>query len=135
MRLTNETITVYNAKLDTEYDKDVYNVSVIKGVSWYCEIVSAVDDGLKAANRFVVRIPTDADFGEKSFVSPQEYAATADVSRLFTLASGDIIVKGEVSETGLKPKDLHRQYEAFTILGVTDNRRAPKAPHWKVVGS
>ena len=135
MRLTNETITVFNAKLDTELDKDVYIPSVIKGVSWYCEIVSAVDDGLKAANKFIVRIPEDADFDEKAYVLPQDYAAANDVSGLFTLASGDIIVKGEVSETGLKPKDLHERYEAFTILGVTDNRRAPRAPHWKVVGS
>lgn len=135
MRLCNETITVFNAKLDTTLDKDVYNGSVIEGVSWFCEIVSAVDEGLKAANKFTIRIPEDADFGEKSYVSPQEYAAANNVSGLFTLANGDIIVKGAVTESGLKPKDLHERYEAFTILGVTDNRRAPKAPHWKVVGS
>lgn len=135
MRLANETITVFNAKLDTETDLDVYNATVIKGVSWYCEIVSAVDEGLKAANKFIVRIPLDADFNNKSYASPLEYADAKDVSGLFTLANGDIIVKGAVTGTGLKPKDLHDGYEAFTILGVTDNRRAPREPHWKVVGS
>lgn len=135
MRLANETITVFNAKLDTANDKDVYIPSVIEGVSWYCEIVSTVDEGLKAANKFIIRIPKDADFREKSYASPQDYATSEDVSGLFTLANGDIIVKGEVTETGLKPKDLHSRYEAFTILGVTDNRRAPREPHWKVVGA
>ena len=135
MNLCNETITVFNAKLDTEADKDVYKGTVISGVSWFCEIVSAVDGGLKAANRFIIRIPEDADFGGKDYVLPQDYASATDVTGLFTLASGDIIVKGAVTGTGLKPKDLHGQYEALTILGVTDNRRAPREPHWKVVGS
>ncbi len=135
MKLANETITVFNAKLDTTNDVDSYNASVITGASWFCEIESAVDDGLKAANKFIIRIPEDADFGGKTYTSPAEYAAAADVTSLFTLANRDIIVKGAVTTSGLKPKDLHAGYEAFTILGVTDNRRAPKEPHWKVVGS
>ena len=135
MKLCNETITVFNSKLDTATDKDVYTGTVISGASWFCEIVSTIDQGLKAANRFTVRIPEDADFGGKAYVSPLDYASSKDITGIFTLANGDIIVKGSVTATGLKPKDLHSGYEAFTILGVTDNRRAPKAPHWKVVGS
>ena len=86
MNLCNETITVFNAKLNPETGNDDYNGTVIDGVSWFCEIVSTVDQGLKAANKFTIRIPEDADFG-------------------------------------------------FTVLGVTDNRRAPNAPHWKVIGT
>lgn len=135
MKLCKETITVFNAKLDTETDKDVYHGTVINGVSWFCEIVSAVDEGLRAANKFIIRVPENADFGEKSYCSPIDYATAADVSSLFTFGHGDIIVKGAVTEEGLRPKDLRDRFEAFTILGVTDNRRAPLAPHWKVVGS
>ena len=134
MKLCNEAITVFNSRLDTETDKDVYVGTVITGASWFCEIVSTVDNGLKAANRFTIRIPVDADFSDKTYVTPQEYAVAADVSNLFTLANGDIVVRGAVSDENHRPKDLHDQYEAFTILGVTDNRRA-KGPHWKVVGS
>lgn len=133
MNLCNEIVTVFNSKFDQEADKDVYHGTVITGVSWFCEIVSTVDQGLKAANRFTVRIPEDADFGGKRYVSPAEYASTADVEELFTLANGDVIVKG-IIEGPIRPKDMHGRADALTILGVTDNRRA-RAPHWKVVGS
>ena len=135
MKLCNEAITVFNAKLDAETDKDEYIGTVIDGASWYCEIVSAVDEGLRAANKFTIRIPAAADFGGKAYTNPMAYAEADDVSELFTLANGDIIVRGAVTAEGLRPKDIHDRYEAFTILGVTDNRRAPNAPHWKVVGS
>lgn len=135
MNLCNETITVFNAKLNTTTDNDDYNGTVITGVSWFCEIVSTVNEGLKAANKFTIRIPENADFGGKAFASPLDYAAAEDVSGLFTLRNGDIIVRGAVTATGLRPATLHKDYEAFTILGVTDNRRAPHAPHWKVVGA
>lgn len=135
MNLCNETITVFNAKLNTGTDTDDYNATVISGVSWFCEIVSAVDNGLKAANKFTIRIPADADFGGKAYVSPLDYAGAQDVSGLFTLQNGDIVVKGAVTGSGLRPAQLHKLYEAFTILGVTDNRRTANAPHWKVVGA
>lgn len=182
MRLCNEAITVFNVKFNSETDKDEYYATVITGVSWFCEIVSAVDQGLKAANKFVIRIPQDADFDGKTYVDPLEYAKKTDVTGFFTLKNGDIVVHGVVTEpippapdptpdptpdpdddtddtdndTGLdngaaetdegeteepatpssyRPADLHKNFEAFTILGVTDNRRAPKSPHWKVVGA
>ena len=136
MNLCKETITVFNARLDRENGFDRYYGCVIAGVSWYSEIVANVDPaGLKAANKFTVRIPENADFGGKTYVSPLEYAEAEDASNLFTLKSGDIIVRGVVSVSDVKPADLHKRYEAFTVLGVTDNRRAPNAPHWKVVGA
>lgn len=136
MNLCNETITVFNARLDKESGFDRYYGSVINGASWYSEIVANVDSaGLKAANKFTIRIPENADFGGKIYVSPLEYAETEDASNLFTLKNGDIVVRGAVTDSGVKPADLHKLYEAFTVLGVTDNRRAPNAPHWKVVGA
>ena len=134
MILCNETITVFNPKLNTVTDTDDYNGTVITGASWFCEIVSTVDKGLKAANKFIVRIPADADFGGKAYAAPLEYAQAADVSGLFTLRNGDIVVKGAVTGTGHRAADLLKNYEAFTILGVTDDRRA-RAAHWKVVGA
>ena len=135
MNLCNETITVFNPKLNVTTDKDEYHGTVISGVSWFCEIVSTVNEGLKAANKFTIRIPEDADFGGKAYADPLGYAGAEDVSGLFTLRNGDIVARGAVTETGLRPAELHNNYEAFTILGVTDNRRAPNAPHWKVVGA
>ncbi len=134
MNLCNETITVFNSKLDTAQGKDTYNATLITGVSWFCEIVSTVDAGLKAANKFTIRIPEDADFGGKAYAAPQEYAEAADVSGLFTLRNGDIVVKGDMTGAALRPATILKMDDSFTVLGVTDNRRA-RAPHWKVVGA
>lgn len=136
MNLCNDTITVFNAKLNPDTGSDDYNATIITGVSWFCEIVSNVDNsGLKAANKFTIRIPETADFSSKAYAAPLEYANAADVSGLFTLRNGDIVVHGAVAEPSLRPAALHKKYEAFTILGVTDSRRARNAPHWKVVGA
>lgn len=136
MKLCNETITVFNAKLDETTSDDVYLKTVINGVSWFCDLASTVDSsGLKVANKFTIRIPADADFGGKSYIDPKTFAKTG-TDQNFTLQIGDIIVKGAVAEDGLRPADLQAIYpEVFTILSVTDNRRAPNAKHWKVVGA
>ena len=136
MRQCNETITVFNKRQASGTGYDVYIPTVIAGVSWFCEIASTVDvSGLRAANKFTIRIPLDADFSEKSYVTPAEYAASEDSDTIFTLGNGDIIVKVAITESGLKPADLQARYgEVVTVLGVTDNRGAKKAPHWKVVG-
>ena len=133
MELCTETITVFNARLDDEDGYDEYNPTVIRGVSWHCEIASSVDSsGLKAANKFTVRIPLDADFSNKAYANPISYAG-GDPDNLFTLKNGDIVVRGEVVES-MRPSELQKRYEAFTILGISDNRRG-HSPHWKVVGA
>lgn len=137
MRLCDQTITVFNAKLDPDTGNDVYYPTVISGVSWFQQTITTVDSsGLKAANQITVRIPDDAetDFSGKSYVTPEEYA-TADPSSVFTLRAGDLLVHAAVTER-LRPAELQQRYgEAVaTVLAVTDDRRTPHAPHWKVVG-
>jgi len=177
LNLCDETITVFNAKYDADTDKDIYYPSVIVGVSWFCEIASTVDDGLKAADKYTIRIPIDADFCGKEYVDPLVWASlqhapaetpdseTDDLETddpegeeddpeeeapaeeeptqdpdftelFFTLQNGDIIVKGDASGVANpKPAELQKSYpEMVTVLGVTDNRRAPNAKHWKVIG-
>ena len=135
MKLCDETITVFNARLDEEKGYDVYIPTIIRGVSWFCEIASNVDsDGLKAANKFTIRIPRDADFSGKVYVDPAGYAQ-ADPESMFTLKQGDVIVHGEEADSML-PSQLQKKYgEIVTILGVTDSTRRPNAKHWKVVGA
>ena len=124
--------------MDQDKGYDVYIPTVITGVSWYCSITSTVDStGLKAAGQYTVRIPVDADFSGKSYTDPVTYAESNPEST-FTLKTGDIIVHGAVeSESGITPSELQRGFgrEVITILGVTDNRRAPKGQHWRVVGA
>lgn len=135
MKLCTETITLISSKVDADTGCDVYNATIIRGASWHCEIASTVDSsGLKAADKFNVRIPTDADFGGKTYIPPNEYA-NADPDRYFTLRNGDTIIRGAVTGSDLSPAALRKAYaEVAVILGVTDNRASRRAPHWKVVG-
>ena len=134
MRLCNESITVLNKRVvDGQY---AYYPSTITGVSWYSDIASSVGDkGLVAANRVTIRVPVDADFNGKQYVDPKEYKSAVSVDGVFTFAQGDVIVRAVVVGD-VTPEILHGHYaDCMTVLGVTDNRRAPNAPHWKVVGS
>lgn len=137
MRLCNDTITVLNKRADLENGWDVFVPTIIRGVSWYGDVaVNVGDTGLNAANKFTIRIPVDADFGGKTYVDPVAYKNEPLIAGLFTLANGDIIVKAEITDSSVKPADIKENYPfSCVILGVTDNRRAPKAPHWRVVGS
>lgn len=136
MQLCNDTITLYNRRFDPEEDCDVYERTIIRGVHWFNSDATTVDStGLKAANKVIIRIPTDADFGGKTYLAPKQYTGTDNPATSFTLAAGDLVIFG-VGADGLRPAAIHDTYsEAATILQVTDNRRAPRGPHWKVIGS
>ena len=135
MRECNKTITVFNARMDAEDGYDVYYPTIIRNVSIYLQVASEVTlSGLNAANKVTIRIPIDANFSGKTYVKPVEFAA-ADPANAFTLKQGDVIVEAEETER-LDPVQLKTKYgEVITILGVTDNRSRPRAPHWKVVGT
>lgn len=135
MRLSEDTITIFNEHIDDYLGYSSYIPTVISGVSWYSHVDSVVTDaGLKAANKFTIRIPVDADFGGKEYADPVSYTS-ADPASAFTLRSGDFIIKGAETEP-MKPDAAREKYgEIVTILGVTDNRRARREKHWKVVGS
>lgn len=139
MRLCEEVITVVNQVRNGEDGFTDYRKTVIRGASWYGSLKATVDSsGLKAANQYIVRIPTDADFDGKAYLNPISYWNAEDVSKLFTFANGDLIVHGEVTEADneITPKLIHDNYaEVLTILTVNDNRKLRKEPHWKVVGA
>ena len=123
MKLCNDTITVFNARVDPATGGNVWTATVIGGASWYMTDASTVDTGkggLVAANKVIVRIPEE--------VAPAG----------FGLKAGDIIVKGDASATaGPTPAKLKKAWGAdcMTVLSVTDNRRAPNAAHWRVTGA
>lgn len=138
MKLCNDTLTLFNARYDKTQDCTVWEKTVITGISWYSTIKTTVGDtGIKSANAFIIRIPLDADFDDKAYTDPASYTGAESVSGLFTLKQGDVIVKGSVPDTITTPAQAHKAYPdtAFTIQGVTDNRRALNAKHWKVVGA
>lgn len=130
MRNAAETITIYNAFLDSENGYDIYKRTVITGVSWFSCTQTAVsgDGGLTAADEYTARIPNELCSG---YVDPKSYTGAAGT---WTLKPGDIIVKGIASEENPRPKTLFDTYSnVLTVVGITDNRGG-RGAHIKVVG-
>lgn len=133
MKLANDTLTIIGSYLDTEEDTTAYTYTVIPGISWYSTIKTSVGDtGLKSGNLFTIRIPKESGDAVGTYVDPGSYTGAAGT---FTLRQGDVIVRGAVS--GMSPAQALKANpgSSFRIMGVTDNRRAPNAPHWKVTGA
>ena len=148
MKLCNEVITIFNARC-TDGD-DVYYPTTINGASWFETQAETVDPkgGLVMANKVTVRIPEDAKATQSetannvttikpaTYTDPISYKSAASVSGKWTLCGGTIIIKGEATGTSWTPASLKATFAGcMTVLGVTDNRRAPNAPHFKVVGA
>ena len=139
MKLCNDTITVFNARVDPDAGGNVWTPTVITGVGWWATDAATVDaskGGLVAANKAIIRIPIEADTGGSAYTDPVSYANAEDVSGLWTLKGGDIVVKAAVEGDNWTPAKLKKAYaDCVTILGVTDNQRAPNAPHWRITGT
>ena len=139
MKLCNETVTVFNARVDPDSGGNVWTPTVITGASWYLTDAATVDaskGGLVAANKATIRLPVDADTGGKAYADPVTYRNAEDVSGLWTLQAGDVIVRAEVSGADWTPAKLKKAYaDCVTVLGVTDNRRALNAKHWRVTAT
>jgi hypothetical protein len=139
VKLCNDVITVFNARVDPDVGGNVWTPTVITGVSWYATDASTVDaskGGLVAANKATIRIPIEADTGGSAYTDPVSYANAEDVSALWTLKGGDIVVKAAVNGADWTPAKLKAAYaDCAVILGITDNRRAPNAPHWRITGT
>lgn len=136
MKLTNDTITVYNSYTDPVNKYKHYVPTVIKGVHWYGTVkAQPTNSGLVSASEYIIRIPENAVFGAK-FVSPKTYEKMSNKDGYFTIAKGDTIVHGSIVESGdrAKPSSLQSEYDdVVTVISLTDNMDAPNGRHYKVV--
>lgn len=111
------TITVFSSVYDETLGYDLYNATVISGVSWFGRVKTAVktDGGLASADEYAVRIPDDRINDDSIF------------------KVGNIIAKGLVALENPRPAEIFGAADSFTIIGVTDNRNK-KGGHIRVVG-
>ena len=58
--LTNADITLYHACADPEQKRKIYRRTVIHGVHWFTNQRTTVNDGLKSADEYRIRIPQEA---------------------------------------------------------------------------
>ena len=128
MRLCNDGMTLCNARVDPASGDTAYCATVIRGVGWHVSRGTSPDarGGSAVRRRAVVRVPMEADADGKRYVSPEAYRQAADVSGLYTLACDDRIAPGAV--------DAPTGGAVLALTEIVDNRSAPRAPHWRLVG-
>lgn len=92
--------------------------------------------GATVADSMLLLIPTDVNAGGKSFTGQKAFAAATDKSTQWTLAEGDIVVKGIVNDDITTQSNLDKKYDTVRkITSVSDNRQgSPSLQHWEVVG-
>lgn len=104
MHHADKTVTVYHKAWDQEQGVDVYKGAVLKEVSFFVRINTAVStDGLTAASEAVLRIP--------------EESVTHDLN----LENGDLVCEGELPVEGMRPGTLADLTTVFTVVGITRN--------------
>ena len=138
MKLATDTITVFNKRVNSTTGGYTWTPTTINGVSWYKSDAQTVDPqgGFIAARKITIRIPTTANANGKTYTDPLSYKGAQSVTDLWTLDGGDIIIKGTATGDTWTPKTLAQTYaDICTVMAVTDNRRAPREPHFKVVGA
>lgn len=124
--LTNANVTIYNAKrVDGE---TVYLRTQIRGVNVAgIDAITLAGKSTEDDGRYTIRIPRLADTGNKQYVDPATYKCLpdSDLDNYWTLAKGDMIVKGLVDDDIASPGALTRLYgdRALKVMGVVDNRR------------
>lgn len=133
MRLATETITLFHDRFDPDAGYNVWTPTVIRGVSFHGDTATTVTDtGLLAASKYVARIPATADTGGKEYAEPHVFE---DPETQWTVANGDVLIKGEETGTGWNPDKLREKYGSIvTVVGVADNRNRPRGKHWKLTG-
>lgn len=133
-----ETVTVYNHSVQNR--ADTWRRTVIRGVQWTGKRRNAFYESGKSVfqEEISLTIPIDADTGGKSYATPPEYIKSQSKDRIWTLdpSSGDdVVVYGEciaeiTEEYTLE--NLMKDYQAVTIMAVSDNTRRARLKTWKV---
>lgn len=133
--ITNESLTIYNRKLDPETRQYVYRRTEIPNVHWYTDQkVSLGDNGLISADLYKIRIPAGRQ--TERFVPADKYAALlyGEEKSYWTVENGDLFVKGIVRDEITKESDLKNKHYVYgKVLSFSDNRKGG-IPHIRIGG-
>ena len=148
-----DTITVYNRRFNAFPQPGLppggagavsWNRTVIKGAMWKDNTqINEDSGGASFIDRTVsVTIPSEADFGGKTYVEPSRYGRISieNLGKYWTLntdiANPDIVVLGEGPEITLMYTidHLRRNHRHMAPRAVRDTSRDSGLPMWKVAG-
>ena len=127
------TVTLYNKYLDGNTER--WKRAVLRGVFLDSSIGRTIRrNGVSADNGLVLLIPFSVSAGGDYF-KPKDFAALADKSRKWTLASGDSVILGDTGyEIERSSKELHRFNDVLTISHVDTRDYGGSMAHWEVTG-
>lgn len=133
--ITNESLTIYNRKLDPETRQYVYRRTEIPNVHWYTDQKASLgDNGLISADLYKIRIPSGMQ--TERFVPADKYAALpyGEEKSYWTVENGDLFVKGIVRDEITKESDLKNKHYVYgKVLSFSDNRKGG-IPHIRIGG-
>lgn len=136
--ITNADVTIYNKVYDRDSGSNKYYRTVLKGVNWQdTTAVQPVESGIVTADISKIYIPFQAET-EKQFRKPRNFLAENEKDRIFTIAPGDIIVKG-VAETEIETKKdeehMKNSVDDFRVIVSVDtnDNGSPHMQHWAVI--
>lgn len=140
MAFFDDVMTVYNYRLENGEER--WNRSVVRGVQWRHGKRRVTAD--KGVFTYEAEESVTVDFTRTYqrnplYVSPKEYASLEDKGGSWTLnpADGtDFIVCGEVAQEigdGYSISQLKKDFDAYVIVSVSDNRNRNRLKHIRVV--
>lgn len=140
MAFFDDVMTVYNYRLENGEER--WNRSVVRGVQWrHGKRRVTADKGVftDEAEESITVDFTRTYQRNPLYVSPKEYASLEDKGGSWTLnpADGtDFIVCGEVAQEigdGYSISQLKKDFDAYVIVSVSDNRNRNRLKHIRVV--
>lgn len=135
--ITNNSLTIYNRKLNPATKQFVYNRTEIPEIHWYTyqEVqILANDKGLVSADVYKIRIPASQTNG---FIPANEYAALpfGEEKAYWTVENGDLFVQGIVTDEITKESDLKSKHYVYgKVMSYSDNRIGG-IPHIRIGGA
>lgn len=137
-----ESATIYNHYLDDQ-GEDCWSRTVVRGVQWRHgkkEIITT-NNMQNVEITESITIDFNRNRGNKRYVPEKEYKRLSESQKrlCWTLGTADgldIIVPGEVRQEILPEyplKEFRREYDAYTVTRVSDNRNCTYLKHIRVV--
>lgn len=137
---SNGDITIFNKVYNRTARSELFVPTVIKGVYIYNRNTSNATNQAKDQNQdrrheCAIRIPVDADTGDKVYTSASTFRTAQE--GFWTIQMGDVIVLEAVDDGSLvNETELLKKYDSVIVAEYTDNTRigSRQVQHWHIEG-
>ena len=126
----NDVVTVYNKYTENKVEK--WQRTVLTGVFWN-SVKGAVmrKTGVTSTDSLQLLIPCNTR-SNRAYKSPKEWASLVDKQSFWTLQSGDMVVKGDMSYEVIKSSSELREFDdCLTITSIDYKPFGGNMSHWE----